>query len=241
MPIAPRYVPKGLDPASSHTRLARLLDDTLRGLHAPRILDVGCGPGLLRRCAADLGLAPGAVWTGLDADAEALGLARLAGMETVAADLASDTLPPLGGPFDAVVLGDVLEHLPDPDRALRLLLPLACSPGTPVLVSLPNVANLAVRAGLLLGRFEYGGRGICDRTHLRFFTRRSAQRLLADAGLRVLRTFATPVPLWLLVSPDGRPRAPRAAFALQASLHALTRLAPTLLGYQFVFDTRYEP
>ena len=91
-------------------------------------------------------------------------------------------------PFDVVVCGDVLEHLPRPEALLgRIREWLA--PGGTLLVSLPNVANVTVRAALLLGQFPYADRGILDRTHLRFYTRRSARRLLEDAGFRVERVF----------------------------------------------------
>ena len=46
-----------------------------------------------------------------------------------------------------------------------------CAPGGTLFVSLPNVANVTVRAALAAGRFPYADRGILDRTHLRFYTR----------------------------------------------------------------------
>jgi hypothetical protein len=70
-----------------------------------------------------------------------------------------------------------------------------------VVLSIPNVAHLWVRLSLLLGRFEYAGRGILDRTHVRFFTERSLRALLSDAGLRLVHLEPTPVPL-----PQGRER-----------------------------------
>jgi dolichyl-phosphate beta-glucosyltransferase len=87
-------------------------------------------------------------------------------------------------PFDVVVCADVLEHLPEPERLLaRISAWLA--PGGTLLVSLPNVANVSVRAALLAGRFPYADRGILDRTHLRFYTRDSGRRLLENAGFRI--------------------------------------------------------
>ena len=46
---------------------------------------------------------------------------------------------------------------------------------------------------------DYADRGILDRTHLRFFTRRSFAAFLRDAGLGVEEMVATPVPLPLVV------------------------------------------
>jgi hypothetical protein len=61
-----------------------------------------------------------------------------------------------------------------------------------VLISLPNVAIWNVRLALLAGQFEYGDTGTLDRTHLRFFTRRSFFRFLSQAGLSVSRNRITP-------------------------------------------------
>jgi hypothetical protein len=42
----------------------------------------------------------------------------------------------------------------------------------------PNVANIAIRLMLLFGQFNYTERGILDKTHLRFFTRKTARRMV---------------------------------------------------------------
>jgi hypothetical protein len=92
-----------------------------------------------------------------------------------------------------------------------------------------------MRLSLAAGRFEYGERGILDRTHLRFFTRRSLAALLAGAGLAVVRMTATPVPLYQVVPERLHGRALAAAHALSA---AASRALPRLLGYQFVVLVR---
>ncbi len=230
---SPRYTLKAADPFSSHTRVARILDAALSGRPEPRILDVGCAGGMVKRTAELRGLAVAgrARWIGLDADPAALEAAAAAGMEVHTTDLEAER-PPVAGPFDAVVFADVLEHLPSPAALLARWLPALCAPGTLIVVSLPNVAHLSVRIGLCLGRFEYAERGILDRGHLRFFTRRSARRMLESAGLRVARAWVTPVPVYLVWQGLGA----RPLGAVQAGVFALTRLAPTLLGYQFVFE-----
>jgi len=52
------------------------------------------------------------------------------------------------------------------------------------LVSLPNVAYLDNRLGLLNGKWNYTDEGILDRTHLKFFTLSTAEKLLSAAGFR---------------------------------------------------------
>jgi len=135
-------------------------------------------------------------------------------------------------PFDVVVCADVLEHLPEPERLLaRISAWLA--PGGTLLVSLPNVANVSVRAALLAGRFPYADRGILDRTHLRFYTRDSGHRLLENAGFRISEVEPTAMPYELAWPFLARSlwSGPSRAFATGSA-----RLLPTLFGYQFVFE-----
>jgi predicted TPR repeat methyltransferase len=137
-------------------------------------------------------------------------------------------------PFDVVVCADVLEHLPHPEDLLaRIRAWLA--PGGFLFVSLPNVANVTVRAGLLLGRFPYAEKGILDRTHLRFYTRASARRLLEEAGFRVLRVAATAMPYELAVPALGR--GPLAG-PVRAFASGTAKLWPTMFGYQFVLEAQ---
>jgi hypothetical protein len=88
-----------------------------------------------------------------------------------------------------------------------------------------------VRLSLLAGRFDYADRGILDRTHLRFFTRRTLLAFLRSAGLAVSELRVTPVPLPLVVPP-------RWHGAWLHGLHALSARAagawPGGLAYQFV-------
>lgn len=135
-------------------------------------------------------------------------------------------------PFDVVVCADVLEHLPRPEELLAEIREWL-APGGTLLVSLPNVANVTVRAGLLLGRFPYADKGILDRTHLRFYTRGSARRLIADAGFAVRGISATAMPYELALPALGR-----APFAgpVRAFASGSARVWPTMFGYQFVVE-----
>jgi methionine biosynthesis protein MetW len=160
-----------------------------------RVLDVGCATGYL---AAEL-TARGCVVVGVEADAAAARAAAAHTERTVTGDVETDAcrdaLTALA-PFDAVVCGDVLEHLRDPWAALRFLATLLAPRGRAV-VSLPNIGHWTARRALLRGRFPYADHGLFDRTHLRFFTRASARGLVAAAGLTVTaeRFAAAPLPL----------------------------------------------
>ena len=174
--------------------------------------------------------------TCLEGDADLAARAADACDEVVCADL-DGPLPDLHGPFDVIVFADVLEHLRDPLAAIRRILPALQREGT-VWISVPNVAHLHVRLGLLFGRFEYADRGILDRTHLRFFTKRSLRRFVADAGLSVEATTATPVPLPLVVPPRFHGFVLRAVHAASA---VLSRAWKGPFAYQFVLRCRTRP
>src|SRR4030095_1029375 len=96
--------------------------------------------------------------------------------------------------YRMVLCGDVLEHTADPVAVLKRLRQAATDDATFV-VSVPNVAHLAVRMMLLFGSFPKMERGILDKTHLQFFTRDTAEAMLRQAGLKVLSASATGVPV----------------------------------------------
>lgn len=144
-----------------------------------RVLDVGAGEGAL---GAQL-KARGCKVVCLEVDEGRAVKAREKGLEVVVRSIEAAGIEDLGK-FDVVVCADVLEHLLDPAGAL-LKLKGALEGNGKVLASIPNVAFYGVRLRLLVGRFDYTDTGILDRTHLRFFTRVTARRLLEEAGLKV--------------------------------------------------------
>lgn len=150
----------------------------------------------------------------------------------VTGDLLEGIAGPWKEPFDVIVAGDILEHLPRPEVLLGALKPLL-KPGGVLLLSLPNVANVTVRLGLLLGRFTYAPRGILDRTHLRFFTRNTGRALLEECGFRVSSVAPTAMPLELAFPALSRPPF---AKPVRGACLAAARLWPTLFGYQFVYE-----
>ena len=135
-----------------------------------------------------------------------------------------------GRSFDYILLLDILEHLPDSKKFLDSVLEVA-SPGTKLLISVPNVAHWSVRLPLLFGFFEYTERGLLDRTHLSLFTRRSFHRLLKADGQLSIRDASTSIAPFEFLVPDII--ANSAPFKLCSKFRlALAQLLPGLLGYQ---------
>jgi SAM-dependent methyltransferase len=87
------------------------------------------------------------------------------------------------GNFDLIIALDVLEHLIDPWSIVRRLHGIL-NPGGVIIASIPNVGHYSVAVPLVLrGQWNYADEGLLDRTHLRFFTRRTAVDLLTCSGL----------------------------------------------------------
>lgn len=134
-----------------------------------------------------------------------------------------DNFSSLCGPYDLILMADVLEHLRAPEKVLPLLRQRLSKDGM-ALVSLPNIAFWKMRLELLRGRFEYTDMGLLDRSHLRFFTRRSGENMFAKAGFRVEQ---------VVVPPREMPR-------LGGLKMALMKMWPSLLSINFVYHLRAD-
>ena len=95
-----------------------------------------------------------------------------------------EALTPGGGPYDAMLFRNVLEHVSDPARLLRALLPSLADDGV-IVCSVPNVKHWSVLEPLLVhDRWTYADAGLLDRDHLRLFTLDEIGEMLDDARAR---------------------------------------------------------
>lgn len=146
---------------------------------ARRLLDVGCAGG---RLAHELKQQdPDRHVIGVEIDAAAATQARIRLDQVFEVDIEEVDPPVPAGSLDCIILGDVLEHLREPELVLRRLRSLLTPQGS-VVVSLPNVQHAAVLKALVRGDFMYQPEGLLDATHLRFFTAASFTKLMLDAG-----------------------------------------------------------
>src|SRR6478672_6270498 len=63
-----------------------------------------------------------------------------------------------------------------------------------VILTTANIGFIIMRLSLLLGRFEYGKRGILDITHARLFTFNTLRRAMRAAGFEIERSEGIVVP-----------------------------------------------
>jgi 2-polyprenyl-3-methyl-5-hydroxy-6-metoxy-1,4-benzoquinol methylase len=169
-------------------------EDVLAGLGriAGRVLDVGSGEGAW---APELRDAGASELVALDPAEAAIARARGRYDRAIVGTIEEATLETLGGePFDVIVAADVLEHLVDPWRALRIMRGWARE-GALLAVSVPNLRFYRLLGNLVFrGDFEYEPWGVRDWTHLRWFTRRSLGRMLTDADWPPVRWVGTRSP-----------------------------------------------
>ena len=190
------------------------------------VLDLGCSQGLLARPLRDKNVRV----TGVDVGAGTQLARELA--EYHRRDLEQPLELPSGRVFDYVVCADVIEHLRNRTPLLRSARRYLKQDGR-LIISTPNVALWFYRLSLLVGRFEYGPRGVLDESHVHLFTRSTFRREVEKAGFRVVRQRVTALPFEVVFRSTGRSRLIR---ALASGYHLLARAWPSLFAYQFVLE-----
>lgn len=217
-----------------------------------RILDVGCGYGILGEAMAK----GNNVVFGVDISESAIEKAKTRLHFAAVCDITKKETYPLEikeRKFDLIVLADILEHVYDPRSILYSVKDFLKTDGK-LILSVPNVANWSNRLQLLFGFWNYTVSGVLDRTHIRFFTRKSIKLLLKSAGYEILEISATPyltrafaVPFRNLIFPDSRDKSPSKPEALMESGYYkfylkyiypiesfITRCYKNLLAFQFI-------
>lgn len=86
--------------------------------------------------------------------------------------------------IDVLVFGDVLEHLLDPWGILAKFKQIM-SPNGYCVACIPNISHWTILAGLLHGEWNYADFGLLDKTHLRFFTKKTMIELFENTGWQV--------------------------------------------------------
>lgn len=194
------------------------------------ILDVGVGSGALGQMVQTNNVGP---IDGVDIDRRMLERARPFYRNLFKADI--DAVDPLKiwdrRRYDVIVVADIIEHLKDPARAVKLLSQVL-TPDGKMLFSVPNATYLGLICELASGNFRYNDEGLLDKTHLRFFSFDSLTQMINQSGLRITHQDTVQMPLALSEFKNHDP-----AYYLNMD-NLLDR--PHLLTYQFIVEAQLD-
>lgn len=214
------------DPLSSHGQLLQYLAKRDKS----QVLDLGCSDGLLSMQIKSLGH----IVTGVDLEEHPQVYGRVD--KFVQANLDMGLPADLPTSVDVVVCADVLEHVRQPEMLLEELAP-RLNAGGAVVASIPNFGHWYPRFRTLFGMFDYDRRGILDRTHVRFFTRRSFERMARQAGYEVRRVGATGLP-FDVADRGGKGSVSAKLKPIRAIDRVLVKIRPQLFAYQFLYELK---
>lgn len=149
-----------------------------------KILEIGTGSGAMANAYKQINSDVNYVGVEIDPEYQALSerycdIVYLENFES-----ASDTLMHEADDADFIIFSDVLEHMHDPWKVLKNLserIPKHCR----ILASIPNIQHWSIQMRLLNGDFEYADSGLLDRTHVRFFTRKTMIQLFTNNGFSI--------------------------------------------------------
>jgi 2-polyprenyl-3-methyl-5-hydroxy-6-metoxy-1,4-benzoquinol methylase len=210
---------------SSHGRIQRWMS-----LRPPsRVLDLGCSDGELGARLMEMGHEV----VGVDFEEHKGVREKLT--DFFQADLEQGIPEGVGGDYDVVLCADVLEHVRRPERVLDDAR-AALRPGGSVITSIPNFAHWYPRARVAIGRFDYDARGILDRSHLRFFTKRSFAHLVQSAGWSIRRQESIGLPLEVVDRGASSTGGSSFRTIVRRADRALVGLRPQLFAYQFIYE-----
>ncbi len=137
--------------------------------------------------------------------------------------------------YDQIFLLDIIEHLKDPEEFLEKLRASAARTRPEIILTTANIAFFVTRVMLLCGHFNYGRKGILDRTHTRLFTVNSLRELMEQTGYTIEELRGIPAPYARVLGINGFAR------MLAWINSALIRVSPGIFSYQIFVRARANP
>ncbi|HBI16900.1 MAG: Glycosyl transferase family 2 [Candidatus Moranbacteria bacterium GW2011_GWF2_34_56] len=129
--------------------------------------------------------------------------------------------------FDKVLALDIIEHLNNPEEAVQKINNILKNNGI-LYASTANIAYIIMRMTLIIGWFNYGKRGILDKTHHRLFTVNSFKRLLKNNGFKINKVVGFGPPIADQISTKG-------IFGILDSIASkLARMRPSLFSFNYL-------
>jgi len=193
--------------------------------NAKYVLDVGCGAGSLANSLQQRGCTVDGISIS-EAELEQAGpFLRRGYLQNLEMGLPEE----ISSKYDVVVCSHVLEHICYPDKLLSDIRDALVDNGQ-LIIALPNIMHYKARMQLMLGNFNYQTQGLWDYTHFRWYTFRSAKKLLERNGFVVEHATVTgELPFNSLFSKILPASARRKLFS------ALKSISKGFFGYQLLY------
>ena len=198
----------------AHAKIVRLVGKN------KTVLDIGCSGGALAEKLA----ANGCRVIGIEYSKELAAEAAERCEDVLVGDVQSMDLKLKPESFDVLLFADVLGHLREPSAVLQKTRPLLKKNGE-IIVSVPNIANWRTRVKLLFGKFDYAEQGIMDRTHVHFYTLKTARELVESNGFAVKKIET--VPSFPFLNPGQ-------AYAIGRMKQFFSGVFPGMFSFQFL-------
>jgi glycosyltransferase involved in cell wall biosynthesis len=129
--------------------------------------------------------------------------------------------------FNCCLALDVVEHVNNPEKFLSDTFNVLKTYGK-LYISTANISYFPMRLMLLFGQFNYGKRGILDKTHKRLYTISTFKQLLASHGFEIKKVVGFSPPLTDLISKNKM-------MQYIEKVHTFfSRLYPRLFAYNFL-------
>ena len=203
----------------------RTIDGIKEGSH---VLDIGCNSSKLAKILID---SKNCKVTSIDKSEK---LENSSFIEKYISFDLDNGLPDLNyNKFDYILLLDVIEHLKNPEEFMaKLKHKTEKNPNLTIIASTGNVAFLIIRLMLLFGSFNYGNKGILDKTHTRLFTFSSFKQLMLQTGFDVRKISGVPAPIALVTGDNILGK-----FLLNINKFFIL-ISKTVFSYQIYFEIK---
>ena len=186
------------------------------------ILDIGCGCGAIM--AKVKSQYPLSEIKGIEIVSKAAQLASAIG-EVTCGDVEQLDFSYPESYFDYCIMGDVLEHLREPQKVL-IRLQKHMKKGGKIIVSMPNMKHWSVMLPLLKqDAFTYANAGILDKTHLKMYTNHEIQKLISTSGYKIEKVLYTTV---------GQPNEKEYEMINSLAQYMETPDVSTFMAYQYI-------
>jgi glycosyltransferase involved in cell wall biosynthesis len=140
----------------------------------------------------------------------------------------------IGREFDYILLSDVLPKIKDHEGFLRHIQTFLKEDGK-IILTVPNIAIWFYRLSLLMGRFNYGDKGILDRKHLHFYTKESIRHIVEASGLNITKRDVTGIPFEVIFESKGQSKL---IGIFDTCYYTLVKLWEKMFAYQFIVEAK---